>query len=168
MKHQNLYSVTVYGTYSRDVLVFADSEIEALDYVQDICDKTSMFGFSESDLVELEAGDVVNLSDCCDGDCANCPACEKHAGVAASQTPKKVPSGSGGPSLLRTPTPDSEAAASPRPVNDSPDIQSLSIRLKRLLTDVLCVLDDASADLDDDLNALRELLDDCRHLNGED
>lgn len=45
MKKQNLYNVTVYATLSKDVLVYAENEDAALNYVQDVCDNTDLISF---------------------------------------------------------------------------------------------------------------------------
>lgn len=75
MKDQNLYRVTVIGTYQKEVLVAGESEKDAMDYVQDICDSTDLISFDEGDIVELLAEDAINLEDeGCDHDCDNCPA----------------------------------------------------------------------------------------------
>ena len=74
MKDQKLYSVTVYGTFSKDILVYAESEDDAIDYAQDICDNTNLITFDKKDLVDVSAEDAIDLEDDgCDHDCENCP-----------------------------------------------------------------------------------------------
>ena len=73
MKNQKLYCVTVYGTFCKDVLVYAESEEDAIDYAQDICDNTNLISFGEKDLVDIAAEDAVDLEDECDHNCENCP-----------------------------------------------------------------------------------------------
>ena len=55
------FIVTVYGVFTKEVKVSAESEDEALDYLQDICDRTDLITFSEVDLVDISAEDVVEL-----------------------------------------------------------------------------------------------------------
>ena len=73
MKNQTLYSVTVYGTFCKDVLVYAESEEDAIDYAQNICDNTNLISFGEKDLVDIAAEDAIDLEDEYDHDCENCP-----------------------------------------------------------------------------------------------
>ncbi len=73
MKNQKLYCVTVYGTFCKDVLVYAESEEDAIDYAQGICDNTNLISFGEKDLVDIAAEDAIDLEDECDHDCENCP-----------------------------------------------------------------------------------------------
>ena len=73
MKNQKLYCVTVYGTFCKDVLAYAESEEDAINYAQDICDNTNLITFGEKDLVDIAAEDAVDLGDECDHDCDNCP-----------------------------------------------------------------------------------------------
>ena len=73
MKNQKLYCVTVYGTFCKDVLVYAESEEDAIDYAQNICDNTNLISFGEKDLVDIAAEDAIDLEDEYDHDCENCP-----------------------------------------------------------------------------------------------
>ena len=73
MKNQKLYCVTVYGTFCKDVLVYAESEEDAIDYAQGICDNTNLISFGEKDLVDIAAEDAIDLEDEYDHDCENCP-----------------------------------------------------------------------------------------------
>lgn len=68
---EKIYRVTVYATFSKEVLVNAEDEEAALDYVQDICDNTNLMDMSDGELVDLEAEDVIALEE----DEAGC-ACE--------------------------------------------------------------------------------------------
>lgn len=88
MKNQKLYSVTVYGTFCKDVLVYAESEEDAIDYAQDICDNTNLISFGEKDLVDISAEDAIDLEDECDHDCENCPValCSPHSKGGIKQT----------------------------------------------------------------------------------
>ena len=74
MSNIKSYSVTVYGVFSKEVNVYAESEDEAYDLVQQICDKTDLIDFSPSDLVDIHADDIMELPEICP--CAVCPDCE--------------------------------------------------------------------------------------------
>ena len=63
MNDFNYYRVTVLGTFIKDVLVSAPSEIDAIEYVQGICDNTDLISFSEGDLVEVSAEEAIDLED---------------------------------------------------------------------------------------------------------
>lgn len=71
MKEHKPYRVTVYGIFSKDILVNAESENDAIDYVQSICDNTDLISFEKSDLVDISAEDVFGPEDV-DCICPNC------------------------------------------------------------------------------------------------
>lgn len=101
MKQKNLYNVTVVGSFTKDILVWAEDEDAALDLAQSICDNTDLIRFEGDELLEVTAEDVEEIDpfdgfetgngsdfdnadtaaeDCgeCSGDaCANCGKCEK-------------------------------------------------------------------------------------------
>lgn len=61
MKKQNLYNVTVYATLSKDVLVYAEDEEAALDYVQDVCDNTDLISFDDREILDVTAEEVEEI-----------------------------------------------------------------------------------------------------------
>lgn len=61
MKKQNLYNVTVYATLSKDVLVYAENEDAALNYVQDVCDNTDLISFDGSEVLDVTAEEVEEI-----------------------------------------------------------------------------------------------------------
>ena len=61
MKKQNLYNVTVYATLSKDVLVYAENEDAALNYVQDVCDNTDLIAFDGSEVLDVTAEEVEEI-----------------------------------------------------------------------------------------------------------
>lgn len=61
MKKQNLYNVTVYATLSKDVLVYAENEDAALNYVQDVCDNTDLISFDGREILDVTAEDVEEI-----------------------------------------------------------------------------------------------------------
>ena len=61
MKKQNLYNVTVYATLSKDVLVYAEDEEAALNYVQDVCDNTNLISFDGRDVLDVSAEEVEEI-----------------------------------------------------------------------------------------------------------
>ena len=75
MKKQNLYNVTVYATLSKDVLVYAENEDAALNYVQDVCDNTNLISFDGREILDVTAEEVEEIEpadmgepsgDCCE------------------------------------------------------------------------------------------------------
>ena len=109
MKDQNPYRVTVYGTFCKDALVYGESEEDAIDYVQDICDNTNLITFGACDLVDLAAEDAVDLEDDgCDHDCDNCPAASCIPTFEGSIKPNGKPGEAAviGAPLLHIPTQD--------------------------------------------------------------
>ena len=77
MKKQNLYSVTVYATLSKDVLVYAENEDAALNYVQDVCDNTDLISFDGSEVLDVSAEEVEEIEPADKGEpaeeyCENC------------------------------------------------------------------------------------------------
>ena len=61
MKNQNLYNVTVYATLSKDVLVYAENEDAALNYVQDVCDNTDLISFDGREILDVTAEEVEEI-----------------------------------------------------------------------------------------------------------
>lgn len=61
MKKQNLYNVTVYATLSKDVLVYAENEDTALNYVQDVCDNTDLISFDGNEVLDVSAEEVEEI-----------------------------------------------------------------------------------------------------------
>ena len=77
MKKQNLYNVTVYATLSKDVLVYAENEDAALNYVQDVCDNTDLISFDGREILDVTAEDVEEIDPAGVGEpsgecCENC------------------------------------------------------------------------------------------------
>lgn len=77
MKKQNLYNVTVYATLSKDVLVYAEDEETALDYVQDVCDNTDLIYFDDREILDVTAEEVEEIDPADMGEpaeecCENC------------------------------------------------------------------------------------------------
>ena len=103
MKQKNLYNVTVVGTFTKDILVWAEDEDAALDFAQSICDNTDLIRFEGDEPLDITAEDVEEIDpfdgfaagdgsdfsdadttaenrDNCSGDaCANCGKCEKRS-----------------------------------------------------------------------------------------
>ena len=87
MKKQNLYNVTVYATLSKDVLVYAENEDAALNYVQDVCDNTDLISFDGREILDVTAEEVEDIDttgvgapaeECCEncrGNRACCTSC---------------------------------------------------------------------------------------------
>ena len=87
MKKQNLYNVTVYATLSKDVLVYAENEDAALNYVQDVCDNTDLISFDDREILDVTAEEVEEIDptgvgepaeECCEncrGNRACCAGC---------------------------------------------------------------------------------------------
>ena len=61
MKKQNLYNVTVVGSFTKDILVWAEDEDAALDFAQSICDNTDLIRFEGDELLEVTAEDVEEI-----------------------------------------------------------------------------------------------------------
>ena len=77
MKKQNLYNVTVYATLSKDVLVYAENEDAALNYVQDVCDNTDLISFDGREILDVTAEEVEEIDPAGVGEpaeecCENC------------------------------------------------------------------------------------------------
>ena len=77
MKKQNLYNVTVYATLSKDVLVYAENEDAALNYVQDVCDNTDLISFDGREILDVTAEEVEEIEPAGMGEpaeecCENC------------------------------------------------------------------------------------------------
>ena len=108
MKKQNLYNVTVVGSFTKDILVWAEDEDAALDFAQSICDNTDLIRFEGDELLEVTAEDVEeidpfdgfeacnggdsgdadnaaeNRGECSGDACANCGKCEKRGAPTLS------------------------------------------------------------------------------------
>ena len=61
MKKQNLYTVTVVGSFTKDILVWAEDEDAALDFAQSICDNTDLIRFEGDELLYITAEDVEEI-----------------------------------------------------------------------------------------------------------
>ena len=61
MKKQNLYTVTVVGSFTKDILVWAEDEDAALDFAQSICDNTDLIRFDGDELLDITAEDVEEI-----------------------------------------------------------------------------------------------------------
>ncbi len=61
MKKQNLYTVTVVGSFTKDILVWAEDEDAALDFAQSICDNTDLIRFKGDELLDITAEDVEEI-----------------------------------------------------------------------------------------------------------
>ena len=61
MKNQNLYNVTVVGSFTKDILVWAEDEDAALDFAKSICDNTDLIRFEGDELLEVTAEDVEEI-----------------------------------------------------------------------------------------------------------
>ena len=77
MKKQNLYNVTVYATLSKNVLVYAENEDAALNYIQDVCDNTDLISFNGSEVLDVTAEEVEEIDPAGVGEpsgecCENC------------------------------------------------------------------------------------------------
>ena len=63
MEKQKLYKVTVLGTFTKEVRIYAEDEESALDFVQDICDNTDLISTADCDELELTAEDIEEIDD---------------------------------------------------------------------------------------------------------
>ena len=61
MKKQNLYNVTVVGSFTKDILVWAEDEDAALDFAQSICDNTDLIRFEGDEPLDVTAEDVEEI-----------------------------------------------------------------------------------------------------------
>jgi len=61
MKKQNLYTVTVVGSFTKDILVWAEDEDAALDFAQSICDNTDLIRFEGDELLDITTEDVEEI-----------------------------------------------------------------------------------------------------------
>ena len=61
MKKQNLYNVTVVGSFTKDILVWAEDEDAALDFAQSICDNTDLIRFEGDEPLDITAEDVEEI-----------------------------------------------------------------------------------------------------------
>ena len=61
MKQQNLYNVTVVGSFTKDILVWAEDEDAALDFAQSICDNTDLIRFEGDEPLDITAEDVEEI-----------------------------------------------------------------------------------------------------------
>jgi hypothetical protein len=61
MKQKNLYNVTVVGTFTKDILVWAEDEDAALDFAQSICDSTDLIRFEGDEPLDISAEDVEEI-----------------------------------------------------------------------------------------------------------
>lgn len=95
MKKQNLYNVTVYATLSKDVLVYAENEDAALNYVQDVCDNTDLISFDGREILDVTAEEVEEIDptgvgepsgDCCESCPGNRACCAGCGGFSCGRT----------------------------------------------------------------------------------
>ena len=163
MKDQNLYRVTVYGTFCKDVLVYAESEEDAIDYVQDICDNTNLITFGAGDLVDLAAEDAIDLEDDgCNHDCDNYPA----AACSATFEDDIKPSGRSkeaavtGAPLLHIPTQDLTKNASSQPVKGEEKTANRE-HVFKLMGEIVDLYSMTCEDFDALRETVLELLDKC-------
>lgn len=61
MKQKNLYNVTVVGSFTKDILVWAEDEDAALDFAQSICDNTDLIRFEGDEPLDVTAEDVEEI-----------------------------------------------------------------------------------------------------------
>ena len=61
MKQKNLYNVTVVGSFTKDILVWAEDEDAALDFAQSICDNTDLIRFEGDEPLDITAEDVEEI-----------------------------------------------------------------------------------------------------------
>lgn len=61
MKQKNLYNVTVIGSFTKDILVWAEDEDAALDFAQSICDNTDLIRFERDEPLDVTAEDVEEI-----------------------------------------------------------------------------------------------------------
>ena len=61
MKQKNLYNVTVVGSFTKDILVWAEDEDAALDLAQSICDNTDLIRFEGDEPLDITAEDVEEI-----------------------------------------------------------------------------------------------------------
>ena len=77
MKKQNLYNVTVVGSFTKDILVWAEDEDAALDLAQSICDNTDLIRFEGNEPLDVTAEDVeeidpIGMGEPAEECCENC------------------------------------------------------------------------------------------------
>ncbi len=95
MKKQNLYNETVYATLSKDVLVYAENEDAALNYVQDVCDNTDLISFDGREILDVTAEEVEEIDpngvgepaeECCKNCRGNRACCTGCGGFSCGRT----------------------------------------------------------------------------------
>ena len=170
MKDQSLYRVTVYGTFCKDVLVYGESEDDAIDYVQDICDNTNLIAFSAGDLVDLAAEDAIDLEDDgCDHDCDNCPAASCIPTFEGSIKPTEkvgAPAVTGAP-LLHVPTQDLTRTTSSQPVKEGEKAAQRE-HVFKLMSEIVDLYSMTCEDFDALRETVLELLDECSQQSTHD
>ena len=170
MKDQNLYRVTVYGTFCKDVLVYGESEEDAIDYVQDICDNTNLITFGAGDLVDLAAEDAIDLEDDgCDHDCDNCPAVACAPTFVGSIKPNGRPKEvavTGAP-LLHIPTQDLTRNAPSQPVKEDEKAANRE-HVFKLMGEIVDLYSMTCEDFDALRETVLELLDECSQQSKND
>ena len=62
MKQKNLYNVSVVGSFTKDILVWAEDEDAALDLAQSICDNTDLIRFEGDEPLDITAEDVEEIN----------------------------------------------------------------------------------------------------------
>ena len=77
MKQKNLYNVTVVGSFTKDILVWAEDEDAALDFAQSICDNTDLIRFEGDEPLDVTAEDVeeidpIGMGEPAEECCENC------------------------------------------------------------------------------------------------
>ena len=63
MKEYTPYNVTVCGIFAKEIRVLAESEDDALNYAQDICDRTDLVTFTRDNMVDIAVEDVAAAED---------------------------------------------------------------------------------------------------------
>lgn len=170
MKDQNLYRVTVYGTFCKDVLVYGESEEDAIDYVQDICDNTNLITFGAGDLVDLTAEDAIDLEDNgCDHDCDNCPAAACTPTFEGSIKPTGKPGAptvTGAP-LLHIPTQDLTKNAPSQTVKEEEKATGRD-HIFKLMGEIVDLYSMTCEDFDALRKTVMEFLDECSQQSKND
>lgn len=170
MKAQKLYRVSVYGTFCKDILVYGESEDDAIDYVQDVCDNTDLITFGAGDLVDLSAEDAIDLEDDgCDHDCENCPAASCVPDFVGTIMPTKKrpgPAEKGAP-LLHIPAQESPKGSSSQPVKED-EKEARRAHIFKLMGEVVDLYSMTCEDFDALRETVLELFDECSQQSPHD
>ena len=105
MKQKKLYNVTVVGSFTKDILVWAEDEDAALDFAQSICDNTDLIRFEGDEPLDVTAEDVEEIATSEDKDleteadkgCGNCTGdtCASCGKCGKPDAPNRAPSSAG-------------------------------------------------------------------------